>query len=153
MLRLLLVVSISLITLLGCAHEESHPSPYFASEVVTVPENRWYAYWRYATNPTYGLPSSPKNGCMSMQFTIDSNGKVYDPKLLALQGSTNMYQGMLSYLKDLRFKPAPDNQARVPVRTVFTWSYGTSTAKATEAEAACHPSPEDASGQGAVSGL
>lgn len=63
-----------------------------------------------------------ENGCVRVRAIIDSEGKLEQPKVLAVVGSA-VSAWMPEFLADLRFKPAPGNTAKTPIRSVFTWTF------------------------------
>ena len=107
----------------ACAHQETHSSPYFARDVVVIPAQDLYSYWR-SSNPADGLTVLPASGCVSIEVTIDSNGKVYSPKVVAQSGPNDLNAGMLNYYTGQHFYPAPANPGRTPIKTTITVSYG-----------------------------
>ena len=63
-----------------------------------------------------------ENGCVRVRAVIDPEGKLEQAEVLAVVGSA-VSAWMPEFLSDLRFKPAPENTARTPIRTVFTWTF------------------------------
>ena len=63
-----------------------------------------------------------ENGCVRVRAVIDPEGKLEQAKVLAVVGSA-VSAWMPEFLSDLRFKPAPENTAKTPIRTVFTWTF------------------------------
>lgn len=112
----------------GCASDEpkTPATPYLAGDIVEVPENGFGKYW--VPHRPAGIPSGmPGAGCIRIQVIIDSNGHLFNPKLLALDGPPGLYPWTLKLISTQKFTPAPENTRRVPIQTEFTWWFGKTT--------------------------
>ena len=63
-----------------------------------------------------------ENGCVRVRAVIDFEGKLEQAEVLAVVGSA-VSAWMPEFLSGLRFKPAPENTAKTPIRSVFTWTF------------------------------
>lgn len=92
-----------------------------------------------------------EDGCMRVQAVIGSDGKVSDPKVLAVVG-LGVAAWIPKGLPQLRYDPAPGNTARTPIRTIIVWTFNypqsieaasdATTAQEMQARLAAGPTPE-----------
>jgi hypothetical protein len=126
------------------------PQPHLAAPVKDVPTADQAQYWVIDHNSI--PPNIPaENACFRIKAIIDSDGKLYQPQVLALVGP-GVATWVPTFLHQLRFNPAVGNTARVPIRTVLVWTLtqtvSTMTVSAASAQAAIKavmaagPSPE-----------
>lgn len=109
-----------------------------ANSVKEVPLADQAHYWSL---DRASLPETfpAEDGCFRVKVTIGTDGKVADPKALAVVGQ-KISAWLPGFLSQLRFDPAPENPGRTPIRTMLTWTLRqqvtTTTVYATSAAAA-----------------
>jgi hypothetical protein len=91
-----------------------------AAPVKQVPLDEQVHYW---TLDHDSIPQDipAEDGCLRVQVTIGADGKLADPKVLAVVGE-KISAWLPGFLKQLRFDPAPENAGRTPIRTMLTWT-------------------------------
>lgn len=85
-----------------------------------VPIDQQVHYWR-VDRSTLSADVPVEDGCFRVQVTIGADGRVSDPKVLAVVGQ-KLAAWLPGFLTQLRFDPAPENPGRVPIRTLLTWT-------------------------------
>ena len=101
---------LALLTLAACA----------ATSVKEVSLHDQAQYWLVDRASLRGdVPA--EDGCFRAKVTIGADGKVTDPKVLAVVGQ-QLSAWLPAFLAQLRFQPAPENPGRIPIRTILTWT-------------------------------
>lgn len=85
-----------------------------------VPLDQQARYW-LVDRSTLSSDVPAEDGCFRVQVTIGTDGKVSDPKVLAVVGQ-KLSAWLPGFLAQLRFDPAPENPGRAPIRTLLTWT-------------------------------
>ena len=125
MSRTLILILILIIG--GCA-EPPPAKPYYTEDVLVVPESTWETYWN-RDEPAFanilrktGGPPNP-GGCFRMRVIIDSNGRLFDGKLVGLVGDESFYKWAMEFMAAQKFTPAYGNPRRTPIQTTLEWAF------------------------------
>jgi hypothetical protein len=117
-----------------------------AAPVKEVPLGEQAHYW---TLDHDSIPQDipAEDGCLRVQVTIGADGRIADPKVLAIVGD-KLKAWLPGFLAQLRFDPAPENVGRMPIRTMLTWTlhYAVTTTTVAAASAAAAMQAAEAEG-------
>lgn len=106
-------------------------SPLADDEILVVDEKDLDRMWRNAAKrPPQLSPNTFKPidvACVSVGYVIESDGRVRTAKVLRSEPAGVLDAEGLRAARAMRFRPGPQNDARVPVYSVMTWSYGRGT--------------------------
>ena len=112
-------VSIAFVVLVvaGCA--TTPDQPYYTSAVKDI-GGYDMNYW-IQQPPTVGvrIPVPEHRGCAAVELTIDSNGTVWDPKVLRFIGPSGFDSQMQRYVSSFHYRASVHNPEKVPVRMTF----------------------------------
>ncbi len=111
----------------GCVGHDFHKTskPYLASDIIVVPENHRRDYW-VMERLSYLPRAVSQPMCARVQVVIDSNGRLFAPKLMEAKGGKQAYAVMLDFMSHVHFRPAKTNPKRIPIRTELAWSFNVS---------------------------
>ena len=105
-------------------------APLADDEILVVDEEDLDRMWRRASKrPTYVNARSAqarrlKSACVTVGFVIESDGRVRTANVLRSQPPGALDADGLRTARSMRFRPGPDNAARLPVYSVVSWSHG-----------------------------
>jgi TonB family protein len=106
-------------------------SPLADDEILVVDEKDLDRMWRaVAKGPSRLSPNTRKPidaACVSIGYVIESDGRVRTANVLRSEPAGVLDAEGLRVARAMRFRPGPENDARVPVYSVMTWSYGRGT--------------------------
>lgn len=122
------LAALSVSALASCASTPAQP--YYASPIKDVGGGMW-DYWRQVLPMVGGRFLPPKQGgCAEVEITIDSNGKVWDPKVLRFIGPAGFDSSLQRYLLEFQYRPSARNSDKVPVRATFSLAIASHTQRA-----------------------
>lgn len=104
------------VALAGCSAQ-----PRLASQPVDVREGQLHYFWIPArSDRKLEVPvKAAKNkvpGRVLVAYLIDSDGKVVDPQVVSARPPGLYNESALNLIRTQRFRPAPSNTNRIPVR-------------------------------------
>ena len=125
-----LLIFLSTALAAGCA--STPEQPYYASPVKDLggydPN-----YWIQVPPAVGSQPMVPDHaGCAVVEFTVDSNGSVWDSKVLRFIGPTGFDSWMQRYVSTFRWKPSVHNPSKIPVRMTLSTAVATQTRQSGE---------------------
>ena len=110
------------------------PRPHLAMPLKEVATGDLAQYWQVdASSVPQAMPAA--DGCFRVRAIVDSDGKVFEPRVLAVVGD-EIKTWLPDFLAQLRFKPMPQNPDRIPIRTTLTWTLSHSVETTTTVPAA-----------------
>jgi len=122
------ILALILLLVLGGCAEAPPIKPYYTEDVLVVPESNWETYWVRDESAVANIlrktggPPNP-GGCFRMRVIIDSNGRLFDGKMVGLVGDTAFYNWVMEFMAAQRFKPAYGNPRRIPIQTTMKWTF------------------------------
>lgn len=106
-------------------------APLADDEILVVDEKDLGRMWRnVAKRPPQLSPNAVRRidvACVSIGYVIESDGRVRTANVLRSEPAGMLDAEGLRIARAMRFRPGPENEARVPVYSVMTWSYGRGT--------------------------
>jgi len=122
---------LAVVGLFGCATDR-HPSPYFAADIRPIKQKEIKTFWlgrvvRFETAPSIeAAGQAGVNGFVLAEVVIDSNGRVVEHKIVQSEPNGLFTPAAEQLFRLSRYDPAPENQARVPVRFLSAAFFGNS---------------------------
>jgi TonB family protein len=108
-------------------------SPLADDEILVVDEKDLDRMWRsVGKGPPRLSPNTRKPidlACVSIGYVIESDGRVRTANVLRSDPSGVLDTEGLRAARSMRFRPGPENEARLPVYSVVAWSYGRGTVR------------------------
>jgi len=111
-----IAVAFVVLALVGCSTQ-----PRFASEPVDVREGQLHFFWiPDRSDRNLEVPAKAARdkvpGRVLVAYLIDSDGKVVDPQVMSARPPGLYNEAALNLIRTQRFRPAPSNTNRIPVR-------------------------------------
>ena len=132
-MKIVMSVVVALALLAGCQSTSSadRAKPYFASDIQVIEQEQLKDYWtdrnqgKKFTVEGLQLPVAVKNGkelkaVISYRYLIDSNGKVFNPEILSLEGDKALEALVYHFLNNVDYVAADANPNRLPVQVIVT---------------------------------
>jgi len=117
-----------LVVLVGCqSTSASRKTPVFDSDIRIVRAEQLDQYWvdsnqsnsfALAMNaiPAKLHDRTPLKAVFSYRYVIDSEGKIFNPEILSIEGTEELKPVVYAYLNEVNYVPAKQNVRRVPVQ-------------------------------------
>lgn len=107
-------------------------APLAEDEILVVDEKdlprMWRELGRSSRQLELGTPMRGEDrfelGCVSVGFVVEADGRVRTARALRSAPPRVLDAAGLRTARALRFEPGPDNEARLPVYSIRTWSVG-----------------------------
>lgn len=107
-------------------------APLAEDEILVVDEKDLPRMWReigeQGKQLELGAPMRGEDrfelGCVSVGFVVEADGRVRTAQVLRSEPPRKLDAAGLRTARALRFEPGPDNEARLPVYSIRTWSVG-----------------------------
>jgi TonB family protein len=121
-----LLLALVVVLMFGCY---STPEALMLSKPLKVEQERLQEYWiqkneRFSfKTPSNISPSTIKPGEVTIEYLIDSNGNIFDAKIVESSPPGLWDKTALKALKNLEYEPAKSNNTRTPVyiKTIFNF--------------------------------
>lgn len=142
--RFFLLAGLSALLLLGaCAAQKTKQSDamYLASDIVVVPVEKLKQYWVWSSETIHFKSHyhETKSMCASVQVIIDSNGHLFNPKLIEEKGSRHAYADAVNAMAHTHYVPAKTNPDHIPVQTILPWDFEVKKKGAKPEKISCGP--------------
>lgn len=113
--------------MVGCS---SIPERLILSQPLKVEQERLQEYWvqkneRFSfKTPSNISPSAIKPGAVTIEYLIDSNGNIFEAKVVASSPPGLWDKTALKAVKKIEYAPAESNEARTPVYVNTVFNFG-----------------------------
>ncbi|MBO9492343.1 energy transducer TonB [Endozoicomonas sp. G2_1] len=124
-MKLLSVLIISLLVIAGC---KSTPERYLTKPPITVEQSDLKDYWVHVSKEfsfkTGKLKQPKEPGFVKIMYLIDSNGEIFEPKIVESVPDGAWDKFALRALSNLHYAPAKANSSNRPVYVTTTLEFG-----------------------------
>lgn len=116
----------------GSAASSPSGAPLAEDEILVVDEADLPRMWRDAAKAPPRLSPNParpgadriESACVAIGYVIESDGRVRSANVLRSVPPGVLDEEGTRAARSMRFRPGPDNAARLPVYSIVAWSYG-----------------------------
>jgi len=120
----LVVVCLISLALLGCS---STPKILLTKKPIEVESKELINYWvpsqKTTKTASYIKKLPPASGFVFVRFLIDSNGNIFNPKIVDSDPSGAWNKVALNNLQNLHYTESKDNKEKIPVYSTLKFTF------------------------------